>query len=307
VARYANLDGSIIAKGFGDLLRWQGEKLFDRRHAPKGYETPRAANSGVALANTEPSLTWIGHATFVARLGKKLIATDPIWSSRIHAIGRKAEPGVAFENVPPIDIVTISHSHYDHLDLPTLKRIGPKAHYIVPKDVGEILTSEQFPHVTELGWFETVTVEDVRITLVPAHHWSMRTPWDRNRRLWGGFVYESKETSLYHSGDTAFNEAMFRTIHDHFPNIGWAMLPIGAYDPEWFMQSQHIGPEDAVRAFQILGAKKFVAMHWGTFALTDEPLNEPPLRTRAGWEKAGLPPGSLFIPALGETIQLTKY
>ncbi len=301
--RYTNLDGSTVDKGPGDILKWQtGRLLTKRRPSLSNYTTPRVENHGVDLHAANDSLTWIGHATFTMKLGGKVIATDPIWSERIHTIRRKSKPGVALDHLPPIDVVTVSHSHFDHLDLPTLKRIGPSALYVVPKDVGEILTAAGLPNVVELSWFESVTVGEVTISLVPAQHWSMRSLWDKNERLWGGFVFEHKETSLYHSGDTGFSESMFRAIAERFPNLGWAMLPIGAYDPEWFMRAQHMGPEDAASAFSILGAKRFVAMHWGTFALTDEPLHEPPVRLRAAWEKRGFDETALQIPALGETI-----
>jgi N-acyl-phosphatidylethanolamine-hydrolysing phospholipase D len=160
-------------------------------------------------------------------------------------------------------VVTISHAHFDHLDLPTLKRIGKGALYVVPKDNADILRGAGLTNVVELGWWESHEVGDLRITLVPAQHWSMRAPWDRNKRLWGGFVYESPEGTSYHAGDTAFSEPVFTAIAERFPRTDWAMLPIGAYDPVWFMQAQHMRPEEAGRAFELLGAKHLVAMHWG--------------------------------------------
>jgi L-ascorbate metabolism protein UlaG (beta-lactamase superfamily) len=144
----------------------------------------------------------------------------------------------------------------------------------------------------------------VTITLVPSQHWSMRKPWDRNRRLWGGFVYEAPEGTSYHAGDTAFKEDVFRAIGERFPKIDWAMIPIGAYDPVWFMSPQHIGPEDAGRAFELLGARVMCAMHWGTFKLTDEPIGEPPERLRAWWRTRGLDAGRLWILDIGETRAL---
>jgi N-acyl-phosphatidylethanolamine-hydrolysing phospholipase D len=239
------------------------------------------------------------------RLGKKLIATDPIWSAKIAgAVSRNAAAGIAFEQMPKLDIVTVSHSHRDHLDLPSLKKIGNDALFIVPKDVGEILKDAGLEKVVELGWWETHREGDVSITLVPAQHWSMRTPFDRNKRLWGGFIFESSEGTAYHAGDTAFSEMVFTAIFEHFPKIDWAMLPIGAYDPQWFMQPQHMGPEEAVRAFEILRAQNLVAMHWGTFKLTDEPLDEPPVRARAAFEKSKTDPNRLWIFDIGETRSL---
>jgi L-ascorbate metabolism protein UlaG (beta-lactamase superfamily) len=306
VARYTNLDGTTPDKDFGALLKWQiADRIAGkRRKDPGGFVTPRQANDGRALASRDPSLTWVGHATYVQRLGGKLLVTDPIWSERLGPRRRLAPPGVAIADLPPLDVVTVSHSHYDHLDLPTLKLLGNGPEYIVPLDVGEILRGAGLTQVTELAWWQSHVVGDLKVTLVPAQHWSMRVPWDRNKRLWGGFVYESPEGTSYHAGDTAFSEPVFRAIAERFPKIDWAMLPIGAYDPPWFMQAQHMGPEEAVRAFEILGARVLSAMHWGTFKLTDEPVAEPPQRLRAFWSERGHAADRLWIPDVGETRAL---
>jgi N-acyl-phosphatidylethanolamine-hydrolysing phospholipase D len=308
-APYTNLDGTTPDKGLGAILKWQiGDRLAGkRRRDTTPFTTPRRDNDGKALASREPHLTWIGHATFVQRLGGQLLATDPIWSPRIHAIARLAAPGVELAHTPKLDVVTVSHAHYDHLDLPTLRRIGPGALYVVPKDNGELLRDAGLPNVVELDWWESCERGDLRVTLVPAQHWSMRAPWDRNKRLWGGFVYESRvpgEGTSYHAGDTAFSEDVFTAIAERFPKIDWAMLPIGAYDPQWFMQPQHMGPEEAGRAWEILGARNLVAMHWGTFKLTDEPIGEPPARMRAWWSERKHDAGRLWVMDVGETRAL---
>lgn len=307
--RYRNLDGTTPDKGFGDLWRWQvKDRLAGRRSSPGVFATPRRENDGAALADTgSASLTWIGHSTFVQRLAGKLIATDPIWSPRVGTFRRNVAPGVALEDVPALDVVTVSHAHYDHMDMPTLKRIGganPGATFVVPKDNADVLRAGGITNVVELAWWESHVVDGVRITLVPAQHWSIRMPWDRNRRLWGGFVYESEDATTYHAGDTAFSEQVFREIAARFPKIDYAMIPIGAYEPTWFMESQHIGPEDAGKAWEILGAKTFVAMHWGTFSLTDEPLGEPPERLRAWFASRGHAAERGWILDVGETRAL---
>lgn len=305
---YRNLDGSLPDNGIGAIFKWQVSDRIagKRRRDLKPFNTPFRENDGRALSEPTPSLTWIGHATFVQRLGGQLLATDPIWSTRIHTIPRLSSPGVPFEKTPKLDVVTVSHSHYDHLDLPTLRRIGPETLYVVPKDNGDVLKDAGLPNVVELDWWQSHKVGDLTITLVPAQHWSMRAPWDKNKRLWGGFVYEGPEGTTYHAGDTAFNELVFSEIGKRFPSIDWAMLPIGAYDPVWFMSKQHMGPEEAGRAFELLGAKTFVAMHWGTFRLTDEPLGEPPERMRKWWEDHAKDPSRLWIQDLGETRTLQR-
>jgi L-ascorbate metabolism protein UlaG (beta-lactamase superfamily) len=156
---------------------------------------------------------------------------------------------------------------------------------------------------TELGWWETARVGDVRITFVPAQHWSRRGPFDANQTLWGGFVIQGRSATLYHSGDTAWFEG-FAEIGRRFPGIDAALLPIGAYDPAWFMEKQHMNPEQALRAFGDLGARTFLAMHWGTFKLTDEPLDEPPVRLEAERRRLGLPPERVRVLAVGETVEV---
>ncbi len=311
MARYTNLDGTTPDKGLLDVLRWQlGRLTTAKRPDPSGYQPPRRTNDGAALRSPATSLTWIGHATFVQRVGGKLIATDPIWSERIQTvIPRFASPGVALADTPPLDIVTVSHAHYDHMDVATLQkiaRVNPGVLFVVPRDNGTLLRRAGLSRVVELGWWETHREGDVAVTLVPAQHWSMRFPWDRNARLWGGFVYESPDGTSYHAGDTAFNEAVFKVIGERFPKIDWAMLPIGAYDPGWFMQPQHMGPEEAGRAFELLGARNLCAMHWGTFRLTDEPMSEPPERLRAWWSGAGHDASRLWIFEIGETRLLAR-
>jgi L-ascorbate metabolism protein UlaG (beta-lactamase superfamily) len=307
--RYTNLDGTTPDKKLGDILRWQVvDRIAGRRPRPgRDFVTPRRENDGAALREAASSLTWIGHATFALRLGGKLIATDPIWSERIQGvIPRRAAPGVALEDMPRIDVVTVSHAHYDHLDVPTLKRVGDGAIYVVPRDNADLLRAAGLTQVVELDWWGSfrVPTSKLTITLVPAHHWSMRRPWDRNERLWGGFVYEGPEGRAFHAGDTAFREDMFAEIGRRFPGIDWAMLPIGAYDPTWFMQAQHMGPEEAGRAWELLGAKNLCAMHWGTFDLTDEPPAEPPSLLRAWWREKRLDPSRLWIFDVGETRTL---
>jgi N-acyl-phosphatidylethanolamine-hydrolysing phospholipase D len=306
LVKYTNLDGSTPDKGFSEVLRWQLERLRSgkRRVDPVGFSPPKVANDGRALASPGPHFTWVGHATFVFRLGETTIVTDPLWSHRLGpGLTRLAPPGIAVDAIPAPDIVTVSHSHYDHLDMPSLRQLGRTPTYVVPRGVGELLLDEGLPNVIELAWWQSAQINDVKITLVPAQHWSMRLPWDRNERLWGGFIYEHDCGVAYHAGDTAFSEQTFQAIAKRMPRIDWGMMPIGAYDPDWFMRPQHINPEDAIRALQILGVSHMIAMHWGTFRLTDEPLDEPPKRLRSEWQRLGLEANRLHIPAIGETLR----
>lgn len=294
------------ARGPADILRWQLERVTGRAPARerKPVGAPSRANDGAAIRELPASITWIGHASFLLRLAGLYIATDPVFSERIQGvIPRLTPPGVVPESLPPIDVVLVSHNHYDHLDLPSLKRIGPEALFIVPLGNGATLKRAGLPKVIELDWWETHREGALEVTLVPARHWSMRAPWDRNDGLWGGFVIRGPEGAAYHSGDTALFDG-FREIAARCGAIDWAMLPVGAYEPRWFMEPQHMNPDDALDAFERLGARTMVAMHWGTFILTDEPAQEPPARTREGFAARGWAPERLWVMDVGETRAL---
>ncbi len=276
------------ARGPSDLLRWRLDRLQGRgpvrERDPVG--APVRPNDGSVVRALASSLTWVGHASFVLRLGGKLIATDPVFSTRVQGLVRRlAPPGLVPEVLPPMDLVVVSHNHYDHLDLPSLRRIGPDARYVVPLGNAGTLRGAGLRNVVELDWWQTHREGDVEVTLVPARHWSMRAPWDRNDGLWGGFVIKGPEGVAYHAGDTALFDG-FAEIRARCGPIDWAMLPVGAYEPRWFMEPQHMNPDDALRAFELLDARTLVAMHWGTFILTDEPSQEPPARTREGFAKS---------------------
>jgi L-ascorbate metabolism protein UlaG (beta-lactamase superfamily) len=190
----------------------------------------------------------------------------------------------------------------DHMDLPTLSRLAgssSKPLAVTTLGNGARLEGCGFERVVELDWWQTHKERGLEITLVPARHWSMRGPGTRNETLWGGFVFKGAEGTLYHAGDTAFFDG-FKEIGSRFA-IDYALLPIGGYKPRWFFEPQHIDPEEALQAFEMLRAKTFVAMHWGTFRLTDEPLGEPPERLRAAWRGRTLPEERLCILDVGET------
>ncbi len=296
------------ARGLQHILKWKLEQLFRSRARARAADVPAPVrdNDGAALHAPEPHLTWIGHASFVVRLGGLLVATDPIWSKRAGGFVRRLiAPGVPIERLPPVDLVTVSHDHFDHLDVPTLRRFGPRARFVVPLGVGKVLRRAGLPaeRVVELDWWQAHTEGAVSVTLVPSRHWSMRSLWGRNASLWGGFVVRGPEGAFYHSGDTAYFDG-FAEIGARAGPIDWALLPIGAYDPRWFMQPQHMCPEEAGEAFLALRARTLVAMHWGTFKLTDEPLREPPERIRRFFDGRDLPRERLWVLDVGETRAL---
>ena len=296
------------SRGPSDILKWKLGKREPRREDFAAIDAIRPGvreGGAAALASGDPVAVWIGHATWAARVGGQLVVTDPIWSSSISkVVPRLVAPGVALDAMPAIDIVLVTHDHRDHMDLPTLEKLGDAPLYIVPVGNGaRIAKLGGTRRIVELDWWQTHEVGSLQITLVPARHWSMREPWNKNATLWGGYVVRGPEGALYHSGDTAFGEH-FAEIAVRTGTIDWAMLPIGGYSPRWFMESQHVDPVEAARGFVALGARNMLAMHWGTFRLTDEAVGEPPERLRAYWAEQGLAPERLWICDVGEARSL---
>jgi L-ascorbate metabolism protein UlaG (beta-lactamase superfamily) len=306
LGRFVNLDGSG-PKGFAAVLKWSVlDRIAGRRRkSPDRAPVPTVAPDLSRLA-TPPGpgegarITWIGHATFLVQLDGVSLLTDPMLVDKVAGVvPRNVPPGIPLEKLPRIDAALVSHSHYDHLDLPSLKRLGVPVH--AGLGLGKLLRAEGLS-CTELGWWQSARLGGVEITFVPAQHWSRRSFGGSNRTLWGGFVVKGSSATLYHAGDSGYF-AGFGEIGRRF-RIDAALLPIGAYDPAWFMSPQHMDPVEALQAFQDLGAATFFAMHWGTFKLADEPLDEPPLRLEAERQRRGLSVERVRVLAVGETADI---
>jgi L-ascorbate metabolism protein UlaG (beta-lactamase superfamily) len=269
---------SAQARGLLDVVRW---KLSSRPERSPGFVADvEPSQPPVFVENDTLRVTLINHSTVLIQQRGINILTDPIWSDRASPftwIGphRRRAPGVRWEDLPRIDLVLVSHNHYDHLDLATLRRLAARgeSRFIVPIGVAPLLKASGISPVDELDWGDSLAVGNAMIYSVPAAHFSARGLFDRNRTLWCGFVMET-DRIIYFAGDTGLGDH-FEQIRDRFGPPRLALLPIGAYEPRWFMSSIHMGPDDAVRAHQILGAETSIAIHHGTFQLADEGLDTP--------------------------------
>jgi L-ascorbate metabolism protein UlaG (beta-lactamase superfamily) len=308
--RFVNLDGSE-PQGLSSVLKWAvvDRVLGRRRPHPKPGKTPRIAPDLEALrvppaAGQGARLTWIGHASWLVQLDGISLLIDPIFSDSIGpGIHRHVPAAIGVAGLPTVAAQLVTHNHRDHLDLPSLKAVGR------PVIAGLGLMPFFARHglaCSELDWWAAARVGDVRVHFVPSQHWSRRGLNDANETLWGGFVIEGSSARIYHSGDTAYFEG-FTDIGRRCGAIDAALLPIGAYDPAWFMSKQHMNPEEAARAFSDLGASEFVAMHWGTFQLTDEPMDEPPLRLEREWQRRALDPARCHVLPVGGSLTVRRH
>jgi N-acyl-phosphatidylethanolamine-hydrolysing phospholipase D len=304
-------------KGFKALLRW---RLIDRPRehlapTPPDDSLPRATPSFYAPRAQvgQRSATWVGHSTLLLQLGPLNVLTDPVWSKRaspLRWIGpkRMMSPGIVFDALPEIDVVLLSHNHYDHLDAPTARRIAqrfPNASWLCPLRLAPLLRSLGVRHLVERDWWQAVETPILKAVATPAQHFSARGLGDRGDTLWCGWTIESDGARVYFAGDTA--------LHPEFDQIGsrlgpfdLLLLPVGAYEPRWFMRSVHMNPEDALEAYRAIVASSerkppCIPIHWGVFRLTDEPVNEPPRRWTEVWRRAGLDEASNWVMAIGET------
>jgi L-ascorbate metabolism protein UlaG (beta-lactamase superfamily) len=255
----------------------------------------------------QDAVTWLGHAAFLLRMGGQNVLLDPFlseYASPVHGVGprRFTPPGLPVEALPPIDLLLVSHNHYDHLDARTIEALPNKrrTQVVVPLGLGRFFWDRGFTRITELDWHEEMTRGGVKVTCVPAIHRSARTLIDRNRTLWGGFVVESDRTRVYFGGDTAYGTIFKQTGERHGP-FDLALLGIGCYAPRAAMHMNHADPEEAVQIARDLGATHVMGMHWGTLRMTEEPPFEPPRRFRIAAAAAGYGPHEAWLMRVGET------
>ncbi|HEX7861183.1 MAG TPA: MBL fold metallo-hydrolase [Verrucomicrobiae bacterium] len=251
-------------------------------------------------------ITWIGHSSFFLSLNGRKFLFDPILSDycapiKLSRFLRKVPPGINWASLPAVDVVFISHNHYDHLDKPTILRLPAETRFAIPRGLGQWFRKIGREDAREFDWWNSADVFETRVSCVPAQHFSSRTLWDRNRTLWCGWIIESGGTKVYFAGDTGYCP-VFSEIGKRYGPIDLAIIPIGAYEPRWFMKPMHVNPDEAVQIHVDVGARKSVACHWGTFCLTDEPMSEPPVRLRAALKNAGLREDEFVVPRIGESV-----
>jgi L-ascorbate metabolism protein UlaG (beta-lactamase superfamily) len=287
-----------------DIRRWRSTR--QRALWPEHVEDPPFPSPGRATPGCIAA-TFIGHSTFLLQVGGICVLTDPIWSKRCSPVWfagprRVRPPGHSLDALPSVDLLLVTHNHYDHMDLPTLRQVRKRWAPPVATGLGNArhLAKAGIRAAVELDWWQSIDLAGARVTYVPAQHFSSRTLYDRNRCLWGGFVVEAGGAVVYFAGDSGYCPH-FAEIAERFPGIDLALLPIGAYEPRWFMRQQHVNPPEAVRAHLDLRAGRSLGMHFGTFQLTDEAIDAPVLALREALAGAGVAEREFDILGFGET------
>lgn len=310
--RFYNQDRSNdVEKSVFDLLKW---KLAGNAQTwPESVDDNVTPNFSHSLQQGEGAVTFINHATDLVQFPELTVLTDPVFSERASPFSwagpkRHRTPGASIEELPKVDVVVISHNHYDHMDLDSLVAINQKDQptFVVPLGNKKYLVDNNIHNVIELDWWQDYTTKKGSIiTLVPMQHWSARGLFDRSEALWGGFVIQSAGLSVLFAGDTGYNR-QFKDIEAKFGPMDLSLIPIGAYEPRWFMKNQHINPAEAVQAHQDLKSKLSAGMHFGTFQLTDEGIDDPEKALAMSLAEQGIDPNDFIVPKNGQTIVFGK-
>jgi len=277
-SEYKNTNGKPIEKTFRDLLKWSTSNSETKIE----YLEISEEWKDLDLMDSDNYAIWIGHSTFLIKKNGLTILTDPVFSDRaspLKNVGPKRliPPAISLDSLPNIDFVTVSHNHYDHLDIRSLKEISlrnPEAKFLVPAGDMKLLKRKKIQNANEFEWWQSYKTEDIEFIFTPVQHWSKRGLFDRNKSLWGGWFIKFDDFSIFHAGDTGYSDD-FKETKLRLGSPKYAFIPIGAYDPEWFMAESHVNPEDAIQIMLDLGAENSFGMHWATFKLTDEDTFEP--------------------------------
>jgi L-ascorbate metabolism protein UlaG (beta-lactamase superfamily) len=300
---------------FWDFLKWRRERAKMDIPNPRSYNFPLAKNDPDFLKRNRDTntVTWIGHATILLQMEGYNILTDPHFSERSSPVQwagpeRVAPLGLALDELPPIHIVVISHDHYDALDEQTIKKLrqrpgGEKTRFYVPLGLKNWFAIRGVDQVIEMDWWDRRQDGNLEIIAVPVQHWSKRSIFSRNKTLWAGWVIKANDFRFIFVGDTGYTP-QFKEIGEKLGPFDLAAIPIGAYEPRWFMAKHHVNPAESVQIHRDIGSKKSVAIHWGTFMLTDEPLDEPPKKLDAALQENQIPTEDFLVLKHGQTIIL---
>jgi N-acyl-phosphatidylethanolamine-hydrolysing phospholipase D len=315
---FVNSDGTTVSKPFSDLWKWYKERFGKDLPPPPGEFIASYDDFPLEMFNQDKlaqygdkTMTWLGHASVLVRAEGFTVLTDPHFSERAFPVqwagpARKVKSPATARDLPPVDVVVISHSHYDHMDYNTIMeiaRLQPNALFLVPLGVELTLKEWGVNNVKAMDWWETHETRGQALTFVPAYHWSARSLTDRNTTLWGGWVFKNKSLSFYFSGDTGYSED-FKEIGKRYGPFDASAIAVGAYEPRWFMKAQHINPEEAVQIHQEVGSKYSIGVHWGTFELTDEPLDQPLGDLQKALAIKKVDPETFKMLKQGETVSL---
>ncbi|MDB6080597.1 MAG: hypothetical protein JWO82_4344 [Akkermansiaceae bacterium] len=293
-----------------DVLRWK----FGRIPVDPPTGAPDTPPDVIPIVPGPPPaagwrITWLGHSSFLVQGAGRGLLIDPVFSDHcspfpIKSMLRMVPTPCRLDDLPPIDGVLLTHTHYDHLDLATLRHLGSAMPLTIAQGHTAWLRKKGFTNVRELPWWDSAEIlPGLRVTATPAQHFTARTPFDRNHGHWCGWLIEGAGARLWHTGDSGYCPA-FKEIGERFGPIDFGMIPIGAYSPRWFMRDMHMDPKEAVQVFQDTHCRRAVAMHWGTFRLTDEPTGEPPIELRAALSAAGIPTDRFVAGSVGESWEI---
>jgi N-acyl-phosphatidylethanolamine-hydrolysing phospholipase D len=322
---FKNNYAPMVNKSFGDFLRWRWE-AWGIDKTPQSPTPSIAADLALLKSTHVPTVTWIGHATALVQANGLNVLVDPIFSERASPVQlfgpkRAQPPGVAMADLPHIDAVLISHNHYDHLDRNSVAMLDEKAKaagkttlFLIPLGLKAWFNDIGIDNIVELDWWQSHTVKDVEFHLTPVQHWSARGLHDRSLTLWGGWAVLGADFHWYYAGDTGYSRDFADTAKQFAPRqtealgggFDLALVPVGAYEPRWFMSQQHVNPMESVRIHQDVGAKRSIGVHWGTFALTDEPLDQPPHELAVARQALGVTEADFGLLAIGESRQFAK-
>ena len=305
--RFRNTNDQPNLKSFGDFFKWS----FTRKR-PDPIQIDSSDEWKEFTSLKENYVIWIGHSTFLINIEGITVLTDPVFSNRASPVKiagpkRIIPPAMQISDLPKIDVVSVSHNHYDHLDIDSLRELAAlnsETIFLVPKGDEKLLKKKGIRNTAEFLWWENIEIKNVKFTFTPTQHWSARGLSDRNKSLWGGWYMSFPNYKTFHAGDSGYSND-FRDTQTKLGQPDLSLIPIGAYAPRWFMKANHVNPEEALQVALDLGSKKNYAMHWGTFSLTDEDTLEPPKLLQEALSKKGLPPSFFEILKPGQLKKVT--